>query len=286
MTFPRNFITQIDELADVFVTATEPTQRHNGDSLSGDEVWLDLSVSPPLWKVYDETVPEWTTIGASGGGGGGGLSWGDPILSGNGPGGGQDDEFDDDTVAVAWTNVAPTGSVTASESGDVLSLLLSGQASSDLAGVVKAITGTPAAPTTVEAALRWMSNSTVVFTGLVFSDGTSATSTAIFAGFVGSGGTPRIAFREGTFTAMGTETQLAVLNDDGGGGLIAPWMHVRLKWTATNTFACEVSPDGASWFTFATRTFSLSPTHYGIVGSTWGGGSGGQIVTAEYFRVS
>lgn len=284
MTFPRNFITQIDELADVFVTATEPTQRHNGDSLSGDEVWLDLSVSPPLWKVYDETVPEWTTIGASGGGGGGGLTWGDPILAGNGPGGGQDDEFDDDTVAGAWTTVAPTGTATLSESGDVMSLLLEGQSTSDLAAAVKAISGTPSAPTTIEVALRWLSLSLVVFSGLVFSNGTSATSNAIFAGYVQSSGNPRIAFREGTFTNLATETEIDTGPSSGDGAVWSPWLHMKMIWSAANTFQLEISPDGVSWLTFASRTFSLTPTHYGIAGSTWGGND--QIITAEYFRVS
>lgn len=66
MGLPRNQVTHLDELADVIVSAAEPATRTNGDGLQDDDKWLDVGVSPPLWKLYDSSVPEWVTVGSDG----------------------------------------------------------------------------------------------------------------------------------------------------------------------------------------------------------------------------
>lgn len=241
-----------------------------------DELPYDTSTSGLISTNVQDAIDE---VAAATGG----APWRDRVIPASGPGGASDDEFNDDTVAGAWSTVATTGTVTVTEAGDVLSLKLVGQSSGDIAGVLKAIPGTPAAPITVEAALRTLTGASgAVFTGLVMASGTAPSSSAIFVGLIASGPI-RLAFREGTLTSLTTETSaLSIPYPDGG--FVLPWLHLRLKWASTNTFEIEASPDGVSWLTFASRTFTLAPTHFGIMGSSWGTGT--QILSAEYFRVS
>lgn len=67
MGLPSNRVTHLRELADVQVSATEPATRDNGDALQDDDLWLDLSVAPRVWRTYDSSVPGYVAMGGGSG---------------------------------------------------------------------------------------------------------------------------------------------------------------------------------------------------------------------------
>jgi hypothetical protein len=121
---------------------------------------------------------------------------------------------------------------------------------------------------------------------LLLTDGTAATSKCISVDRVilapGNAG-DSFNIRAGTLTNFGSSLAVGV----SANRYHMPWQHMRLKWTAADTFAVEFSPDGVSWTALgiAAQTYAMTPTHMGVAVSS-NGGSNPKIATFEYLRRS
>lgn len=191
-----------------------------------------------------------------------------------------DDEFDEAAKDSAWVEVLPSGSATWTQSNGVMSVLGYGQTASDVAVLAKPFPLLP--PQVVETAIRMAGvrdDYTVV--GLAFVDGVTVGSSMVMAALRGTvtSGLFYAEQRSGTVTdATSNITQVAL-------HMVGPWLHLRLKWTALNTFATEWSPDGVSWSALGTGSISLTftPTHVGLCFSSWGSANS-KVGTFEYLR--
>jgi hypothetical protein len=211
--------------------------------------------------------------------GGGGTTWLDPAPSGNGPGGANDDEFDNAAIAGAWTQVTASGTVTWDEDNDSLSALFDDQAAGDLAVLVKSM-GALGAPTSITTAIRTFGlNTQWTFGGLVFTDGTATTSKAVI--LLAPTVDNNIRLYAGTIDNINT-----VLYDAAVARQV-PWLIPRLTWVSANTWRGEWSVDGNLFSAFgqADGSFTMTPTHFGVVVSTYGATTP-RLASFEYFRVT
>lgn len=67
-----------------------------------------------------------------------------------------------------------------------------------------------------------------------------------------------------------------------------PWIHLRLKWDTSNVWRGYWSPDGLSWLTINTLTYTMTPTHAGVFITSFGGGAGTSqpfVASFDYLRV-
>lgn len=89
----------------------------------------------------------------------------------------------------------------------------------------------------------------------------------------------------GTLTAMSSASPGAVGYTDYRSPA-STHLYLRLIWTAANTFAVNHSWDGVTWIDSSSSTISdtLTPTHFGVSVSTWGG-STVAYAQFEYVRV-
>jgi hypothetical protein len=217
------------------------------------------------------------TISATGGGGG--TTWLDSVPSGNAPGGADDDEFDDASIAGAWTQVTASGTVTWDEDNDSLSALFDDQAAGDLAVLVKSM-GALGSPTSITTAIRTFGlNTQWTFGGLVFTDGTATTSKAVI--LLAPTVDANIRLYAGTIDNINT-----ILYDVGVSRQV-PWLIPRLTWVSANTWRGEWSVDGNLFSAFgqADGSFTMTPTHFGVVVSTYGATTP-RLASFEYFRVT
>lgn len=192
------------------------------------------------------------------------------------------DHFDNESLDVAWTQITPTGTVTWTESGDVLSAKYKNQSSQDCVGLVKTI-GALSYPLVITTAIRLLSVPNYNMAGLIFSNGVTSASSVIWAmafhdGAYGFNHT----YRTGTFADIPS-----VIITDRRPILSSGWLYQRVIWRATNLWSYEISPDGVSWTDYGNgnETFSLTPTHFGFGVSSWGA-TLDQIATFEYFNVT
>lgn len=226
------------------------------------------------------------------GGGGGGTTWGDPVPSGNAPGGADDDEFADSSFDTGvWTVVDPASPTIAgaiTEDADVLSVLHpGGDAAQEFHGIMQSV-GSLTPPVTVETAMRWIgANQNYVMAGVGFSSGvTHGTDDVLMAGISQPASTAIPNWFHRRFDGFNS----FISGDDqfysGMLPSVMPWVHVRHTWVSSNTFRAEFSPDGISWINpaGADHSVTLTPTHMGMVLSTYGG-SLPKVFTYEYFRV-
>jgi len=209
---------------------------------------------------------------------GGGSTWKDTAASSEGPGGTDDDEFDDSAIT-GWTALTVSGTATWTEDQDVLSVLFHSQSGGNSAAQLKAINGSPTAPIEIITAVRGLTiqNHTVV--GIVFTDGVVSGSKSLLVRCNFSNST--IAVESGT---LGNIVQ-NVLSVQTMQQPIGTWMYLKNTWTAANTWQGEFSPDGVTWsdFGFGTDTFTMTPTHYGLAVTSFDGGSD-RIASFEFFR--
>lgn len=191
-----------------------------------------------------------------------------------------DDEFGDDSFDSAWTQVAPTGSATWTESRSLVSVKFASVVSGDMFCMLKPITISSGGY--IETCMRHLAfnSSQFCMAGLVLANGTTNTSSAAAAfTWSGSSSTMTGVLLTGTITAMGS-----------GGNIYAvtgPQIYTRLTWVSSNTWRQELSPDGISWSTFGVSdtSFTLTPTHMGLFVSNWGT-TKESIASFEYFRAS
>lgn len=192
------------------------------------------------------------------------------------------DHFDNFEIDAAWSEITPSGTAVWTENRDALSVKFKNQSSNDCAALMKSL-GALSYPLVVTTAIRSLGVPNYTWAGLCFSDGVTSASNAIWAivytdaayGFVHS-------FYTGTFTNMNS-----IIITERRPKLISGWLYQRFIWRATNLWSYEISPDGVSWTDFGNgnESFALTPTHFGVGVSSWGG-TIDQIATFEYFDVT
>ena len=196
-----------------------------------------------------------------------------------------DDEFNNDSIDGKWSRVdnsGHSGYVTWTEAGDSLSLLLgnSADASAELHAYLQSYAMSigdyiqchiygggkqsdfPVAGLIIANGNTYGAGVQAYFP--LFLSGSAAYNLSIseWAGF-----NSRTAFTENSTSFFGNQ------------------MHMRLKYSAANTFEYYHSPDGISWTLIGTRTITMTPTYIGIAGSTYGGGTP-FVFAFDYFRLN
>jgi hypothetical protein len=219
-----------------------------------------------------DTVPEWMTYLAT-------RVQGETVNS-------NDDFFDDGFLDARWTTLTVTGAQTITEKYGLLSIqVTSNQGATDLNAVLRSVT--PSVGDYIETRINStqvnaLGTNDFLMTGLVFSDGTASSSNCAVAMAHRDDSSGRwgwvVTSRDGTFTAATAGTISDVLNHSG------PHLYMRWEYDATNTFRYFISPDGVSWYDLGTETATITPTHVGLVWSTWGDTADGQTVAYDYFR--
>jgi hypothetical protein len=194
-----------------------------------------------------------------------------------------DDFFDSDTSA-DYTQTTPTGTATPTIGRGVLSWVFDDQSTSDMVGYTKAF-GAISPPITIETAVRLYGSNGTKFAGLLFSDGTAATSNyfGVFTGPVSTTSGQFTAY-SGTFTAATT---------DHGPYNLTGWsnafglVYLREIWKTTNTFKMQMSIDGVTWTDFGEgdMTFTMTPTRIGLLVSNYANTSP-SLASHEYLRVN
>lgn len=291
-----------------YVTDENVLERDNGSSwdnigeISGgagsDTTAIHTDVDSEIAGLTEETTPasgDWFLLEKSTGekrkvdrdnlpgGSGDGPAWVSRLAAAIDSPNADSDEFSDDTIS-GWTAVTPTGTATWTEKRGLLSCLSYGSSANDACCQLKAM-ASATAPKTIETVVRMLSgDENWAMIGLMFSDGVLATSNAIVLMLYNGGTSTTCDLWSGTITNIAT-TVGAILVPPDRGFVVNPFMHMRLIWSAANNFKVQLSPDGVSWtdFAFGTKTVTLTPTHYGIFVSKWGG-SQRMIGTFEYFR--
>jgi hypothetical protein len=199
---------------------------------------------------------------------------------------GDDDEFDNETFD--GTEVDQTaGTLTLTEIRSVLAFRFDSQNADEVCAALFSLTPT-VAPVTVETAFTSMvldesgANDHCIY-GVGFADGTTTSSNA-HGGFFNDQHTdgPTHEWRNGPMNNLNTPTALDTLSDH----VVVVRRFVRCVWTAANTFSIQISTDGINWITTdSARSFTMTPTHFGIFVSSWGG-THTAAITAEYLRIT
>lgn len=221
---------------------------------------------------------------------GGGASWQDRVIAPGSTADPLDDEFNDGVLAAAWTRVdgpSRAADLTWTEAADVLSAAhLSGtDGVAQLHALVKSLAGR-SFPLSVDVGVRFHARNLTSYQilGIVLADGAT----------YGAG--KQIVFMPYTGTTAGVTLDLqAYVNyaTDGQAPGNVTWgqlvlhgvtLHLRLAWSAANTFTMSTSPNGMDWINHGSRTYTLTPTYAGLIYSNWGTATVG-IGTYEYFRV-
>ena len=202
------------------------------------------------------------------------------------------DEFNDDTLDPAWVRVDSTGAAASgavwTERGDALSVA---QLGGGTANVIRAMSrplsgagGSLAVGDGFVTCMRIFGPTTnYTMGGIVFSDGatpnagTQVIGLAYQGGSSGGGGMAQCGLWTGsswTASANVGEIQLPA----------SPGIFYRLVLVAANTWRADMSPDGISWVsTTATKTLTLTPTHVGLISSSWASATKG-VVSYEFLR--
>lgn len=188
------------------------------------------------------------------------------------------------------TSVTPSGNVTWTEDGHALNVLYDSIASADIAGRLYPLTPTTY-PVTIETAFQVHSKKqNYTMAGLVLADGLLTTSniTAAVTYFNGSTyGQAAHAGYSGTFAAVTSEFSQPSSDYVFGGSHI----HLRLIWSAANTFKWQWSPNGldGTWLDLdvTSWTETLTPAYFGPAVTTYNAsGTSKRSASFEYVRVT
>jgi len=193
-----------------------------------------------------------------------------------------DDYFSVDSSA-DYTEVDVSGTTTWTTQDGLLSVLYEDQTAGDAGCYVKPITSA-SAPMTIETRVR-MENDDVNshIAGLCFTDGATTVDDMVSIGLQLSATGYALTLTHGAITNF--DTDFTILRASGL-PTITGGLYLRLVWTATNTFAAAVSPDGVSWTAYgaAADTFIHVPTHFGIFATTYGA-TVPAVATFDCFKV-
>jgi hypothetical protein len=232
--------------------------------------------------TYDSASGDWVNASPAGGGGGSSLFWEAATV------GSYDDYFDADN-STDWTAVAVTGTATwnynfADRLGSYnrgLVTLFEDQTAQDYPAYLKSLSGITTGDyiQTCSSIFR-VADSVFCNTGVAFTDGTSTTSNVVFFG-VSMTNTELYTLACGHGTLTATSTFPIDLTMGSG---VPSVLHVRLTYSASNTFQCYVSLNGENWQKIgADVSKTMTPTHGGFIVSTFGAGEP-RFVQYRYFH--
>lgn len=196
----------------------------------------------------------------------------------------QDDEFDALSLDPAWVRVDESGTagrVTYTQAAGVLSVLnTGGDASNRFHALLKpyALAVGEAIQCSVTVTGK-QDAGTFPWTGLVVSDGATYGSGNQMLGSLFIDNTNRtVSQRRWQNWSSGVATSLNDFVSDRG------VVHLRLLRDTGNVWRMSYSPDAVSWITGSNLTFAMTPTHIGLVSSSFAF-TGQTIATYDYFRV-
>lgn len=174
-----------------------------------------------------------------------------------------------------FTAVSPGGTQTIVEGDGRLSVRFSGQAATTFNARVKAYSFTIGDSFAVPVRLLAPS-ADFNMAGIVFSDGAGTTDdmVALIVEVDSSGGL-QVLIRSGAFDTISSFGTIAVVAPEAP----LPELWIRMTYQAANTWRLAFSPDGYSWTTLglADETATLTPTHFGLCWSVYGGSHEGLI---------
>jgi hypothetical protein len=196
-----------------------------------------------------------------------------------------DDEFNDGSINGSWGRVDNSGHdgyVTWTESGDSLSLLLgnTADAAAELHAYLKSYAMSIGDYIQCHIVGGGKSQD-YPLAGLIITDGNTygAGAQAFFPYFQTNGAPYDLSPSEWS----GFNNRVAFT--DNNSSYFGTACHLRLKYDASNSFKYYHSPDGISWTLIGTRSITLTPTHIGVAGSTYGG-STPYVFSFDYFRIN
>ena len=253
----------VDAKGDLLVGTADNTVARLAAGTDGHVLTLDSGQS---------TGVKWAA--ASGGGGGSGAADANRLWTpGSGVNATYSDEFDDASLAGAWTRVDASGGTsraTWTEDADCLSLLQDGTSGSDAVGELHGLVRAYALGVGeyIQTHMRWCGPSqNYPHAGLVVTDGaTHGAGTQAFGGQFRA--TSADGPTAGEWSSWTTRSAFADVTST----YMRDGLHFRLARTASGTYVTSVSPDGVSWIPVITRTgVSLTPSYVGLAGGLWGG---------------
>lgn len=213
----------------------------------------------------------------------------DPIFAANATTGTLGDEFSSTTLDPSWTRVDRSGNssgVSWTQSGGMLSVK---STAADLGGELHALMkplGGATFPLSVVTATRhahaYATNYQML--GLVLADGaTYGSGTQLKDLMFVDTSTAGLKPSPRSHTGYSTD---GTTYDNTNWNFFSPVVWHRWDWTAANTFAYYVSPDGISWIQLGgTISLTFTPTHAGVYISHWGQ-TRTSIGTFEFFRIT
>lgn len=201
------------------------------------------------------------------------------------------DEFNDSSLDAAWTRVDGTGAASGNcswtEGADVLSLKNEGgDTTSALHGLVRALSGVGGAPSTGDAYVTCLTlfgqvSLSFIMGGIILSDGTThGSGNQVFS----------LCYSDSSAATRQTNetrhhTNWTTVGGDSADLYSQPGTRtfVRLVKLASNTWRTDISPDGVQWLIGSTTTKTITPTHVGLLSSSWGTSTKG-VTSYEFFR--
>lgn len=190
------------------------------------------------------------------------------------------DEFGDGSFS-GWTIVEDTSpNVTIVEASDMLSIRHpGGDASGELHGVVKAHTFSVG--DYVETCIAGMAGlqQNYWIAGVVLADGST----------YGAGNQELFywsSLENNYYFSDHTNWNTPGISSIGAPNDRAAWRYyLRLEYDASNSFKAWVSPDGISWVQIGSaHSNTLTPTHGGVIVTSWSGPTIGQVFTFPYIK--
>ncbi len=195
-----------------------------------------------------------------------------------------DDFFIGSSIDASWTESTVTGSATWTQSQGVMSLKADSGATGDATTQLESITAS-GPPYTIETALKmWDYAGDFHSIGIVFTDGTASSSLTLSAQLSSrANGTTQFQAYSGTLTDTNNSERVSV---DRAHPFIET-IYIRVVQTAANTWAFNYSSDGVSWedINIAPFSFTMTPTHFGLMGTNFASTTVPLMGTWHYFRV-
>ena len=179
------------------------------------------------------------------------------------------------------TDVTPAGSVTWTEQDDRLYVSAVNQLANDVPCRLWALTPS-SFPVTIDTALERLGNS-VSFPGMgiLLTDGTTTTSNGVIV-FVYQD--VECDVWSGTITAMTTNLGNTAIGQ--GNRTMSGHHYLRLIWDSSNTFRAGFSKDSVNFVYNADDSVTLTPTHFGVFGTSWSHATISGSGAFEYVRVA
>lgn len=198
------------------------------------------------------------------------------------------DEFDDDTLAAAWTRVdgtgAVSGNVTWAEGGDSLSEFNNGSDSSAFHGLVVPLSSFGGSMATGDAFVTCIRIVSPVANdalgGIVLSTSATHGSGEQVIGTYYSNSTADTLIRSYSISGWGAIVSNAGTFSVNRGGQY----HLRLVYLGSNNWRTDASPDGVTWIKgLANLSKTMTPTHVGLASSSYLSGLL-HVASYEYLR--